>query len=91
MNKPHIIGKIAQSKLPAIISPNQYTLELTEEQNKAFTKARYHILQQEGEGLYTRLFTSSNVTKNGNILTANFDGNVIYIKNKFNNYVIYWN
>ena len=65
-----------------------YTLQLTEQQQATYAQAKYYILRRVGSELYTCPFSSSNVTNNNGKLTANFDGNVIYVRDKFGNSTI---
>lgn len=78
----------AKSVTPKKIGKNTYNLELTDEQAETYADAKYYVLQKEGHGLYTPLFVSTNVEKKGNTLITEFDGNIIYGKDKFNNYFI---
>ena len=86
-SKKWLSSDLLESSLSSV-SPSQsseaeYVLELTEEQAENFASASYYILQKEGEELYTRVYTSQNITKEDNILTANFDGQILYGKDKF--------
>ena len=83
-----LLQTTASSVKPQAITDSRFELSLTEDQAKNFADASYYILQREGDQIYTRIYTSSNVTKSGNSLIANFDGNVLYAKNKFNEYWI---
>lgn len=86
--KGDLVESLAESVMPNVIAKDLYTLELTEEQAAAYTDSRYYILVREGEGLYRKVFSSHNISKDDNTLTANFDGNIIYGKDKFDNYFI---
>ncbi len=55
-----------------------YTLQLTPEQAEAYAKGRYYILRRNGLNQYHLLYASQNVTEEEGLLTADFDGNVIY-------------
>lgn len=81
-----LLQTTASSVKPQAVTDSQFTLTLTEDQAENFADASYYILQREGNQIYTRIYTSSNVTKKGNSLIASFDGNVLYAKNKFNQY-----
>jgi len=65
-----------------------YTLALTDEQvaNAAF--AKYYILEQMMHDAYRVKYVSGDVELNGNILSANFDGTIIYAKNNFEEYAV---
>jgi len=69
-------------------SSNQFSIELTDEQSKTYASSKYYVLRRDGEQLYTKVFTGTNVTKNKNTLNATFDGNILYIKNNFNEYIL---
>ena len=66
----------------------KYTLELTPEQAEAYADGRYYILMREGDELYTKIYSASDVSLDGTTLTANFDGNVLYAKNGYDNYML---
>lgn len=78
----------ASSEIPEVSSAGSYTLQLTEEQAETFASARYYILVRDGEEYFTRIYSSHNVTNRDGLLTANFDGNVLYAKDNFGNYQI---
>lgn len=82
-----LLQSVASSTQPEARSESEFVLQLTEQQAENFADARFYILQQEGDQLYTRIYTSANVTKEGTVLTAEFDGNVLYAKNHFD---VYW-
>ena len=86
--KNDLLQSTASSVMPQTKNENEFVLELTEDQSKAFADAKYYILTHEGEGLYTRIYTSSAVVKSGNKLTAGFDGNILYAKNDLDWYWI---
>lgn len=79
---------LASSAMPSMVSKETYTLQLTPEQAESYVSSRYYILQQLGDELYSVVFASSNITEEGGLLTANFDGNVIYLKTGQGEYVI---
>ena len=78
----------AKSSAPEREAADRYSLRLTDEQKKHFVSARYYILKREGKETFTRIFSSSDVALSGNILSAGFDGNVIYAHNSFDQYFI---
>ena len=82
-----LLETAAASTLPSTAA-GKYTLELTPEQADAFASARYYILRQEGTDLYTYIFSSQNVTRQGTTLTANFDGDILYAQDDFGEYMI---
>ena len=86
--KNDLLQSVASSVKPQALSNKEFVLSLTEEQSTNYADANYYILQREGNGIYKRIFTSSNIAKKGNKLTANFDGNILYAKNKFDQYWI---
>lgn len=86
--KKDMLDTVAKSFVPKKIKKNTYNLELTAEQAEVFADAKYYVLKKEGHGLYTPLFVSTNVEKKGNTLVTEFDGNIIYGKDKFNHYFI---
>lgn len=83
-----LLTGVAQSRLPCAVSEGKYKLELSDEQAANFAEARYYILTKEGKELYNPIFSSFNVTKSGNTITASFDGNIIYFKNNYGEYFI---
>ena len=76
-----LLQSVASSIRPQAVSSNEYKLTLTDEQAANFADASYYVLYRRGHQLYTPLFSSSNVKKQGNELLTTFDGNVIYAKN----------
>ncbi|MBQ4150428.1 MAG: hypothetical protein IJC81_01310 [Clostridia bacterium] len=78
------LEEVTALEVPKEVDEGKYTLRLTNEQLENFANARYYILKREGADIYTISFASRNVTNDGGLLTANFDGNVIYAKNDFN-------
>ena len=73
-----MLENYAGSETPEPLPDGTFRLQLTDEQAANFASARYHILLQEGTETYTEIFSSDNVTRSGSVLTANFDGNIIY-------------
>lgn len=55
-----------------------YTLQLTEEQAEHYADGGFYILRQMGEDVYSIVYYSQNVTNEDGLLTAKFDGRVIY-------------
>lgn len=82
-----LLATVAASQVPEEAA-GQYTLQLTPEQTEVFASARYYILIRDGEEYYTRAFSSENVTNENGLLTANFDGSVLYVKDNYGNYHI---
>lgn len=74
----------ASSVAPSQTTKSEFTLELTDEQAESYASAGYYILQKEGEELYTKVYSSHNITKDDNTLIANFDGQILYARDKFN-------
>lgn len=66
----------------------QYTLTMTPEQADNYASARYYILRREAEQMYNSLFISSDITRTDNVLTANFDGKILYVKDMYETYHI---
>lgn len=79
---------LASSVTPSMVSRETYTLQLTPEQAESYASSRYYILEQLGDELYTIVYASTNITENGGLLTANFNGNVIYLKDGDGDYYI---
>lgn len=79
---------LASSVMPNMVSRQTYTLQLTPEQAESYASSRYYILERLGDELYTIVYASSNVTQENGLLTANFNGNVIYLKDGIGQYVI---
>ncbi len=65
-----------------------YTLQLTAEQAENLASAKYYILIRDGEEYFTRIFSSSDVDNQNGLLTAGFDGNILYVKDDFDGYHI---
>lgn len=82
-------GEIAEGvATPEEESAGSYSLQLTDEQAESFADAKYYILVQEGAELYTKVFSSGDVELNGNTLSANFDGQILYAKTDFGEYML---
>jgi len=79
---------LASSVMPNMVSRQTYTLQLTPEQAESYASSRYYILERLGDELYTIVYASSNITQEDGLLTANFNGNVIYLKDGIGQYVI---
>ncbi len=82
------LAQIAESRVPDTVAQGTYSLSLSEKQAENYARARFIVLAKEGEGLYNPLFSSYNVQREGQTLVANFDGKIIYCKDKFNNFFI---
>lgn len=82
------LDTVAQSVLPSAKETGVYALDMSDEQAAAFADARYFVFTQDGNGLYTPVFVSRNITREGNTLLANFDGSVLCAKDKFNRYIL---
>ncbi len=67
-----------ESPVPEKEDDDTYTLTLSSEQSADFASANYYILQKEGEGIFTKVYSSSQTDKKGNKLSADFDGNILY-------------
>lgn len=70
------------------IDPQTFVFPLTPEQQETYADASFVILERKGDGEYTSLFSSHSVTNENGVLTADFDGRVIYAKNDLNQYLI---
>ncbi len=79
---------LASSVQPSMAAKETYTLQLTPEQAESYASSRYYIMERLGDELYTITFASSNITEKDGLLTANFDGNVIYLKDGRGQYMI---
>ena len=79
---------LAESVTPQQVTSDTYTLQLTPQQQETFASAKYYILVRDGEEYFTRIFVSPHVTNENGLLTADFDGNVIYVKNDLGQYQI---
>lgn len=80
--------EVAASEKPQCTTVNTYTLQLSDAQQENFASARYYILVRDGEEYFTRIYSSHDVTNKNGLLTANFDGNVLYVKDNFGDYQI---
>ncbi len=78
-----LVDEVANSSLPVQETEEQYTLQLTPEQSQSLAQVRYYILKREGENLYTKVYSSQEVTNEEGLLTAHFDGNVLYAQNEY--------
>lgn len=83
-----ITQDVATSTIPDSVSDSEFTLTLTDEQAETFVNAKFYILSREGKGVYTKIFSSQNVTLEDNVLYANFDGDIIYAKDDYGRYLI---
>lgn len=79
---------LASSTMPSIAGENTYTLQLTGEQNENLASVKYHILTRDGEEYFTKIFSSSQVENRNGLLTAGFDGRVLYVTNDFADHFI---
>ncbi len=77
-----------ESPVPEKEDENTYSITLSSEQSADFASANYIILQKEGEGIYTKVYSSAQTEKNGNKLSADFDGNILYGTTNINEYFI---
>ena len=75
--KEYFAGRLVASEADS----GTYTLQLNEEQNERYADAGFYILRQMGEDGYSAIYYSKNVTNEKGILTAKFDGNVLYYGN----------
>ena len=75
--KEYFAGRLVASEAGS----GTYTLQLNEEQNAHFADAGFYILRQMGEDGYSVIYYSKNVTNEDGVLTAKFDGNVLYYGN----------
>lgn len=82
------LDSFSASIMPMVKEPTKYTLRLTEEQNASLADVKFYVLQGQGNDLYHSVFSSHNITNEDGLLTADFDGEVIYARNKFNEYVL---
>lgn len=78
----------ASSETPEDDGKNKYSLTLTDEQAETYADASYYILMREGDELYTKIYSAGNVEKNGNKLTAHFDGDVLYARDGLGKYML---
>ena len=76
------LDQFASSIMPSIQN-GAYTLQLTADQQSCYASGRYFILARESLDLYKLIFVSSDVTNSGGLLTANFDGNAIYVTSPY--------
>lgn len=83
-----LLEAFSQSVSPSMISDSQYVMELTDDQAAHFSSAWFYILEQEGDEAYSKIFSSSEVSREGNRLIAHFDGNVIYGCSDYGTYFI---
>jgi len=66
----------------------RYELQLTPEQNENFAEAKVYILENGGEDVYHVVFSDNNVSNNNGVLSYDFEGKGIYVKNKFSEYFL---
>ena len=86
--KDDMLQASCANMMPAAKTANEFTLELTDAQAETFADAKYYILRRAGDQLYNQVYSSGNVTKDGNTLVANFDGQVLCGKTRFGEYWI---
>lgn len=65
-----------------------YKLQLTKEQNENYAEAKIYILAKRGKDKYHVVFSDNNVINNNGVLTFDFEGKGIYLKNKFSEYYL---
>lgn len=82
------VSSIVSVPAPTLSTINKYTLELDQAQQENFAMARYYVLIMSDENVYTPIYTSSSIENNNGVLTADFDGNIIYAKDNYNKYII---
>lgn len=62
-------------------SSGTYTLQLSEEQKQYYADSGFYILRRMGEDAYSVIYSSPDVDEKNGLLTAKFDGKVIYYGN----------
>ncbi len=87
-NKPYLVESDPSHENKNDVAGRKYCLNLTKEQNETFAKARYYILNRISGDIYFPVFACNDVSNNGGVLSASFEGKAIYIKNKYNNYYL---
>ena len=78
----------ATSETPSVETGSKYTLKLTDDQVKHFASAKYYILKKSGIETFSKVYSSSDVSLKDGVLTADFNGNVIYAHNDFDQYCL---
>lgn len=76
---PNDTSQFAEVDAPEKTGDITYSLNLTDAQADNLADASYYILKKTGNDEYKFVYISDNVDINGNKLTANFDGKVIYL------------
>ncbi len=74
--------------LPQGHDRQRYKLQLTDEQAENFAEAKVYILERRGKGRYHIVFSDNSVADNDGILTYDFEGKGIFVKNKFCDYYL---
>ncbi len=80
----NMLDDFASSQTPVAVAEGEYKLELTRDQQQNFASAKYYILRELAADTYTKVFTSNDVIYSNGALFANFDGDIIYAKNPYN-------
>ncbi len=83
------LEQTASSEIPQKSEDQQsgvYELVLTPEQKENFAEARVYILEKYGIGEYHVIFSDNCVENNDGVLSYEFEGKGIYIKDKFCKY-----
>lgn len=63
-----------------------FQLELTPEQARQFASGKFYIMRQFGRDLFLPFYGSEHVRLEGNLLTADFNGKVLYFANDSGSY-----
>jgi len=84
---PGGLDEVTESVVP-VKDKNKYRLELTPRQQETFAEAKYHVLLRRSHDIYQPVFSSSDVKYKDGVITANFSGNGIYVKNDHEEYFL---
>ncbi len=75
------VGDYATSAEPVQTEKNTFTYQLTDEQAGKAAYAGYRILKKISDNKYSIVYLSGDVDYEDGLITANFDGNVVYVNN----------
>lgn len=68
---------------PEEYQPGSFSLTLSDEQLEAFLSAGYYLLRKDGDGVFSLISYSADVTLEENVLKAEYDGKVLMVSDDY--------